>query len=158
MQMLPTGSRCPYLSGTQVSKEDSHQAARESSALICKDLAAFPYILPGSQIPSIMKESHTPHTHNPLNLSSLLATSVTAGLTAGHHCVSPIFVKRPACAHLSLQLQEHAVVGLQAHAGTEHILQHCSLLAKGIDDWCTLGHDRCLFHIGCMSAAFRFLN
>lgn len=78
MQILPTGSQCTYVSGTLVSKEGSHQAAGESSALICKDLAAFPYILAGSQIPSIMKKSHTPHTHNPLNLSSLQPMSQLA--------------------------------------------------------------------------------
>lgn len=55
--------------------------------------------------------------------------------------------------HLSLELQQHAVVRLQAHAGTQHILQHRSLLAKGVNDWSALGHNRCLCHNTCMSAA-----
>ena len=44
------------------------------------------------------------------------------------------------------ELQEHAVVRLQANAGAQHVLQHRSLLAEGIDDWGALWHNRRLLH------------
>ena len=153
MQMLPTGCGCPSSSGTQVSKEDCHQAA--GPALYCKDLTVFPYLqVEHPQISSITKQSHSPHSHSsqvvltPRNLCHSCLNSWSAMSVA-------TFNLRPKASmrHLSLQLQKHAVVGLQAHAGSEHILQHCSLLAKGIDDWGALGHDRCLFHNICMSTA-----
>ncbi len=64
---------------------------------------------------------------------------------ASCHCFAVRFMKG-----VSLQLQQHAVVGLQADACAQYILQHGPLLAESIDDGCALWDHWCLHNQRCL--------
>ena len=81
---------------------------------------------------------------SPLHMSSSGPIFLLTGSSTPcpSHCSSSLILAP------SFELQQHVVLGREAHAGAEHVLQRCTLLGQSIDQWVALRDQGCLRQVG----------